>query len=386
MMSKPENQTDFQEIRDLLAPLRQSVPVEQSDRYLAGLLNFARVLGPPPAAVWATIAELVRSTVQSFPFWQVLSMGLLIVFMATGDTPSDFGHPIAGTGIPLAIAEHVGDPIEPAGNQEPISSPTATPEGFTPTATQDGVVAETASPTASSETGSTSGQAATAALTPTATATLAPTETPVDTPTPTLVDSDGDGIEDSLDNCPFVPNTGQTDTDNDGLGDACDPTPNGDRDEDGIDDQADNCPDTYNPDQLDSDGDGIGDACEPPATPTTVPSVIVINVQSPLPGERITGVGKTKFGAIAYDEYYGGSDGAGIASVSFELSGPQGWSHRSTDSAAPYCEFGGASPCDSMGNPLWSSLIAGDYTLRVTAQSVSGATMVRVVHFFIDVQ
>ena len=117
-----------------------------------------------------------------------------------------------------------------------------------------------------------------------------------------------------------------------------------------------------------------------------MPSVIVINVLSPLPGERITGVGKTKFGAIAYDEYYGGSDGAGIASVSFELSGPQGWSHSSTDSGAPYCEFGGASPCDSMGNPLWSTLIAGDYTLRVTAQSVSGAITVRVVHFVIDVQ
>lgn len=34
-----------------------------------------------------------------------------------------------------------------------------------------------------------------------------------------------------------------------------------DSDGDGIDDTVDNCPTVYNPDQLDSNGDGIGDAC-----------------------------------------------------------------------------------------------------------------------------
>jgi len=35
-------------------------------------------------------------------------------------------------------------------------------------------------------------------------------------------DSDGDGIDDSLDNCPYVPNPNQADADGDGVGDVCD--------------------------------------------------------------------------------------------------------------------------------------------------------------------
>ena len=45
-------------------------------------------------------------------------------------------------------------------------------------------------------------------------------------------DADGDGACDATDNCPSVPNPGQSDMDNDGWGDACD-----------------NCPTTYNPEQ-----------------------------------------------------------------------------------------------------------------------------------------
>jgi hypothetical protein len=46
---------------------------------------------------------------------------------------------------------------------------------------------------------------------------------PPDEPPP--VDSDGDGVPDSVDNCPEVANPDQADTDADGYGDACDPCP-----------------------------------------------------------------------------------------------------------------------------------------------------------------
>jgi len=59
-------------------------------------------------------------------------------------------------------------------------------------------------------------------------------------------DTDGDGIADGFDNCPFVPNRDQRDTDGDGVGDKCD-----------------NCVNVANRDQHDINANGIGDACDP---------------------------------------------------------------------------------------------------------------------------
>ncbi len=82
-------------------------------------------------------------------------------------------------------------------------------------------------------------------------------------------DDDGDGVANSLDNCPSIYNPAdmkldrdnpvQIDTDGDGMGDVCD----ADDDGDGVEDSADNCPWTPNADQADVDGDGRGDACDP---------------------------------------------------------------------------------------------------------------------------
>ncbi len=59
-------------------------------------------------------------------------------------------------------------------------------------------------------------------------------------------DTDGDGVPDGFDNCPFVPNRDQLDSDGDGVGDKCD-----------------NCPFVANRSQHDINANGIGDECDP---------------------------------------------------------------------------------------------------------------------------
>ncbi len=58
-------------------------------------------------------------------------------------------------------------------------------------------------------------------------------------------DSDGDGIADDIDNCPYLASTNQSDSDKDGYGDLCD-----------------NCPSWANANQSDKDHDGYGNACD----------------------------------------------------------------------------------------------------------------------------
>jgi len=88
-------------------------------------------------------------------------------------------------------------------------------------------------------------------------------------------DSDSDGVPDLLDNCPNIVNADQLDKDSDTFGNVCDDcvddfgTLQGcpetlvlDSDFDGVNDNVDNCPLTSNGDQLDADGDLVGDACD----------------------------------------------------------------------------------------------------------------------------
>jgi len=101
-------------------------------------------------------------------------------------------------------------------------------------------------------------------------------------------DTDLDGIGDTFDNCPTVPNANQLDEDADGVGDACDSCPSTapgatvdalgcaaeqqDADGDGVSDGIDLCPNTNPGDavdvngcsdaQRDTDGDGVDDAAD----------------------------------------------------------------------------------------------------------------------------
>ncbi|MFC1779535.1 thrombospondin type 3 repeat-containing protein [Thermodesulfobacteriota bacterium] len=69
-------------------------------------------------------------------------------------------------------------------------------------------------------------------------------------------DTDGDGLDDSVDNCPSTSNPDQNDADGDDIGDACDMS---DTDGDGIADNSDTFP-TDPAASVDSDGDGYPDA------------------------------------------------------------------------------------------------------------------------------
>ncbi len=79
------------------------------------------------------------------------------------------------------------------------------------------------------------------------------------------IDTDNDGIDDCVDNCPNDSNLTQSDLDNDGVGDVCDFCPLdslNDIDDDTVCGDIDNCPTVANSDQTDADNDGFGAACD----------------------------------------------------------------------------------------------------------------------------
>lgn len=129
-------------------------------------------------------------------------------------------------------------PSELAGTPaEPIDSTVQRSETPTPVATEEAGPTETATPTETALPAEIESPTETIAPTETVAPTdtpepptetpRPPTETPAPTETPTLPpDSDGDGVEDALDACPGVADSG-LDSDGDGIDDACDPTPLG---------------------------------------------------------------------------------------------------------------------------------------------------------------
>lgn len=76
-------------------------------------------------------------------------------------------------------------------------------------------------------------------------------------------DRDGDGVADSMDNCPMTANRDQADANRNMIGDVCEAMGAPDADRDGRPDSADNCPMVWNVNQADEDRDGIGNVCDP---------------------------------------------------------------------------------------------------------------------------
>ena len=95
----------------------------------------------------------------------------------------------------------------------------------------------------------------------------------VDATPDAFIDSDGDGIDDSVDNCRGKYNPDQGDEDHDGLGDLCDPCP-------------------IDKDNTDPDGDGVAGICDP--HPNTAGDKIVAfqGFHGPLPDTwKVVGAG-----------------------------------------------------------------------------------------------
>ena len=96
-------------------------------------------------------------------------------------------------------------------------------------------------------------------------------------------DTDSDGIENLLDNCPNTSNPDQKDRNRDGIGDAC-----SDDDGDSIVGNTDNCPTVANPGQTDKNANSIGDACEFDTDTDGIPDGIDNAIRVPNPDQKDT--------------------------------------------------------------------------------------------------
>jgi hypothetical protein len=175
-------------------------------------------------------------------------------------------------------------------------------------------------------------------------------------------DLDNDGIENSLDTCPYHPNIDgdsrlTAGPDGDMIDSACDPTPNedtnaGDHDGDGFDNAADNCPLVPNPTQAEAeDGepaniaaprggsttDSIGDECDGPETGTQCSNALdddldgLVNDGCPTVGSAVAETTCTFSTSSEVDNDRDGYPNDGCPAVGAPETGTQCWNYVSDD-------------------------------------------------------
>lgn len=143
-------------------------------------------------------------------------------------------------------------------------------------------------------------------------------------------DTDGDGIVDSVDNCPTVANADQHDEDGDLVGDLCDP-----------------CPQIGHEPATDGDGDGIPDACDP--HPTVIADTLVLF--EPFSSGTLVG---WQIAAGSVGDFEVGGDALTIT--------PTGGTHiilRDTGSAQHAIDVGVTLPVDPGGGTTFFTALTG---------------------------
>ncbi|HLF87308.1 MAG TPA: TadE family protein, partial [Anaerolineales bacterium] len=98
--------------------------------------------------------------------------------------------------------------------------------------------------------------------------------------------------------------------------------------------------------------------------------LVVAEITDPNNGEVITNQNQTKFEVDAWDTGVGTQNGDGINRVHIVILDPDGnVVQNRNDNSAPFCAWGGASPCPKMSQTDWDSLVNGTYTMIAWGRS-----------------
>jgi hypothetical protein len=103
----------------------------------------------------------------------------------------------------------------------------------------------------------------------------------------------------------------------------------------------------------------------------TIPTVVV-EIVNPVDGQIFgnNDQDQTDFEAIGWDTGVGNTNGDGLDRIHIVILSPDGNTIvNRTDTSAPFCALGNASPCPTISSSIWNSLPNGDYQIIAWARS-----------------